>query len=114
MPRSGLPIPTRPAPASGWLGAIDPDKGPDTPAASVNAPPAQDALSRFVTVTVYERDAAAVPAPWLAGLMLTVGACAAQVVDTWNVALSPVLLNCWIVMPDAASLYDCPLPSAVM
>jgi hypothetical protein len=94
---------------------IVPVKGLGTLPASVNVPPVQDALSRFVTVTVYERVAAdVVPAPWLAGLMLTVGACTAQVVDTWNVALSPVLLNCWMVMPDAASLYDCPLPSAVM
>ena len=83
--------------------------------ASAKVLPAQAALSRFVTVTVYARVAGSnAPAPWLEGLIAAVGACVTQLVVTLNVALSAVRLTSWNDTPDAASLYDWPSPTAPM
>lgn len=53
------------------------------------------------------------PAPWLAGLTVTVGEAAAQTVETSKVAVSVVRLTWRTVTPVAASLKDCPSPSDV-
>jgi hypothetical protein len=72
----------------------------------------QATLSRFVTVTVYDLVAGNnEPAPWLDGLSVTVGAAAAHTVDTWNVALSAVRLNCLTLTPVVESLNVSPSPS---
>ena len=82
--------------------------------ASANVLLLQEALSRFVTVTVYDFVAGSdAPAPWLAGLKVAVGAIAAHTVDTWKVALSEVRASCCTEMPVVASLNDWPSPSAV-
>jgi hypothetical protein len=92
-----------------------PDHPPGRLLASAKVLLEQAALSRLLTVTVYERVAGSVaPAPWLDGLIVVVGACATHVVDTWKVALSAVRLSCWIEMPEATSLNAWPSPSAVM
>jgi hypothetical protein len=72
----------------------------------------QAALSRFVTASVYDFVAGSEePAPWLDGLSVTVGAAAAHTVDTWNVALSAVRLNCLMDTPVVVSLNVSPSAS---
>jgi hypothetical protein len=107
-------VPDAPGASDIDAGVIAPVQVAGTALASESVLVLQLALSRFVTVTVYDLVAGSEdPAPWLDGLSVTVGCAVAQTVDTWNVALSAVRLNCLKDTPVVASLNVSPSPSEV-
>jgi hypothetical protein len=76
-------VPDAPGASDIDAGVITPVQVAGTALASENVLVLQLALSRFVTVTVYDLVAGSEdPAPWLDGLSVTVGCVAAQTVDT--------------------------------